>query len=122
MTGDDDAFFHALETSLHRRDVRSDPAAVDALLAEDFLEFGRSGGVWRKPETVAALRREQFDRPVAVSDFAARRLAPSVVLLTYRATADGVATLRSSIWRRTDGRWRMIFHQGTPSAPQPDEP
>ena len=61
-------------------------------------------------------------RPVAVSDFAARRLAPSVVLLTYRATADGVATLRSSIWRRAGDCWQMMFHQGTPSAPQPDEP
>jgi len=25
--------------------------------------------------------------------------------------------LRSSIWQRIDGRWQMIFHQGTVTAP-----
>jgi hypothetical protein len=24
-------------------------------------------------------------------------------------------SLRSSIWRRSEGRWQMIFHQGTSS-------
>jgi hypothetical protein len=25
-------------------------------------------------------------------------------------------SLRSSLWRREDGMWRMAFHQGTPCA------
>jgi hypothetical protein len=46
-------------------------------------------------------------------------LAPGVVLVTYRAgrehgsEASSEASLRSSIWKRIDGRWQMLFHQGT---------
>jgi hypothetical protein len=28
-------------------------------------------------------------------------------------TGEQRRTLRSSIWKRIDGRWQMIFHQGT---------
>ena len=30
------------------------------------------------------------------------------------AGAPSVRRLRSSIWIRRDGRWRLAFHQGTP--------
>jgi hypothetical protein len=42
-------------------------------------------------------------------------LAPGVVLVTYRAGRQhgSEASLRSSIWKRIDGRWQMLFHQGT---------
>jgi hypothetical protein len=45
--------------------------------------------------------------------------APAVVLVTYRAgrqhgsEASSEASLRSSIWKRIDGRWQMLFHQST---------
>lgn len=48
-------------------------------------------------------------------------LSATLALATYRLTlssADGFThthTLRSSLWRREDGAWRMIFHQGTPA-------
>ncbi len=48
-------------------------------------------------------------------------LAPDVVLLTYRgnrefAGSDTVThSLRSSIWRRREGTWRVVFQQGTPA-------
>ena len=29
-----------LETSLHKKEIRNSPAAVAALLADDFIEFG----------------------------------------------------------------------------------
>jgi hypothetical protein len=48
-------------------------------------------------------------------------LAPGVVLVTYNAVRQDESeeqlaySLRSSIWRLSEGRWQMIFHQGTPS-------
>src|SRR5215472_15519776 len=79
----DTAHFFELETSLHRREIRNSPDAVSALLADDFLEFGSSGKIWDKPSMVASMEKEQLDLQVTVEDFAARELAPGVVLVTY---------------------------------------
>jgi hypothetical protein len=122
------AVFLGLERALMRPDVRASREAVVALLADDFLEFGRSGGVYDKGAVLDALAREGTAPapPLPeVLDFAARRLAPGIVLVTYRSLriADGTsqATWRSSIWRRSGAAWQMVFHQGTPASPGADD-
>lgn len=108
-----------LEKSLHRRDVRGSQADVDRLLADDFKEIGRSGRMYDKHQTLAALAAETATLAVEAGDFEFREIAAGVVLLTYfaRTTDDAGsrASLRSSVWKLIDGRWRMLFHQGTPT-------
>ena len=55
-------------------------------------------------------------------DFNTSVLAPGAVLVTYRTVRQGavpdeqpIHSLRSSIWKLIDGRWQMLFHQGTRS-------
>jgi hypothetical protein len=112
----------ALERSLHRGDVRTDPREVAGLLAENFIEFGSSGRIFDKQMTVAALAAEDptdGGSSLQAQDFAVQELSVDVVLVTYRinrlATQAQAArqTLRSSIWKRIDNRWQMVFHQGT---------
>lgn len=119
--------FYSLETSLHRPEVRSSPALVANLLADEFIEFGRSGRVYNKQITIEALQDESsspIDPLPQVADFLASSLSSNVVLVTYKSTraSNGSqkshATLRSSIWKMEAGQWQMIFHQGTPV---PDE-
>jgi ribonuclease HI len=99
-----------LERALLDPEVRHDPQRLDALLHDDFLEFGASGRRWNKAAVVAALPREPGAPAPALSDLDATLLAAGVVLVTY--TARGA--LRSSLWLRgSDGAWRMRFHQGT---------
>jgi len=105
----DTAYFFELETSLHKRSVES----ASRLLAEAFIEFGSSGRVWNKDSIVEGMRREQADQSITVEDFAARELAPDVVLVTYISKKDAGSALRSSIWKHHEGKWQMIFHQGT---------
>jgi hypothetical protein len=105
-----------LEERLLRPDVRASAAALGTLLADDFVEFGSSGAVYDKRSMIAALLREESDgEPCTMRNFAARRLAADVILVTYRIVES--RTVRSSIWRAVDGRWHMVFHQGTPSDP-----
>jgi hypothetical protein len=101
-----------LETSLHKKEVRSSPAAVAALLADDFIEFGSSGRVYNKMAVIELLRTEAVaaDQKITVEKFVVRELSPNVALVTYLFSK---STLRSSIWRLSDSRWQMIFHQGT---------
>ncbi|RAO75268.1 DUF4440 domain-containing protein [Dyella jiangningensis] len=107
-----------LETQLHRQEVRADADALRALIADDFFEFGVSGTVWTRESVIDALRDEAFS-PREAMDFRLTLLAEDVALLTYRAHRGATPlrpaadSLRSSIWRLRDGRWRMMFHQGT---------
>jgi glyoxylase I family protein len=103
-----------LETELLQSDVRRDGSAIERLLARDFVEFGASGRVYSRDAIAAALSSETPERRT-LSDFAVRWLGDDVALVTYVSTRPGQRSLRSSIWRRLDGAWRMVFHQGTPS-------
>ena len=90
-------------------------AFVGQLLAESFVEFGSSGRVFNKAQVIAALHAESPTQVVA-SEFRIRLLTPEVALVTYRAVRSGQpprGTLRSSVWRRQEGQWQMVFHQGT---------
>jgi hypothetical protein len=102
-----------LELALLHPDVRRDRQWVEELLDEDFREIGASGRTWTRQEAAGMLAAEQNDEPIAVADMEALRLAGDVVLLTYVSDRAGRRALRSAIWRRLDGRWRLLHHQGT---------
>jgi hypothetical protein len=107
-----------LELLLMDPEVRREPERVAGLLTEDFLEFGSSGRVWTRETALELLATEMYTPP-AVDSFACRMLDKDVVLVTYRALRTSGArdeqtvTLRSSIWTKKSGRWKMCFHQGT---------
>ena len=103
----------AMERALLADDVRSDRAAVAALLHPDWQEVGRSGRLWTREAILDAIAPiEPVDLEVVATD----RLGPDTILLLWRATADGRTTLRSSLWVRAGGTWQQRFHQGTDEA------
>ncbi len=106
----------ALEERLLQSHTRQDAEALEQLLAEGFIEFGARGVVWNRSEVIQGLLEQAFVQRT-LEDFRVRLLAEDVVLATYVCAtpgADGtVRSLRSSVWRRQQGAWRMEFHQGT---------
>ncbi len=107
-----------LEWSLWSSGPRSDVGYLDRVLAEDFLEFGRSGRTYDRASIMA-------DTPVEIDadldDLSVRLLSQDVALVTYRSilrhrTAAQVSN-RASVWRHDGDRWRLEFHQGTPTTP-----
>ena len=113
----------ALEVELHQPGVRLDAGRLNALIHEEFQEFGRSGTAYSKTDIVALLLSAEQHAHVIADTFLVRRLATDVALLTYRsahAHPDGTLhrhTLRSSIWQRSTAGWQMSFHQGTATEP-----
>jgi hypothetical protein len=109
-----------LEEQLLKHEVRSSPDRLAALLADDFVEFASSGQAFDKKRTIALLREEDPTKR-SLSHFQSTVLSEGIVLVTYRGRRNGkadrraVITLRSSIWRLTNGQWQMVFHQGTPA-------
>ena len=105
----------ALERALLDPATRRRPEAVEVLLHPDFREFGASGATWDRDAIVGALGADPGE-PVQVEDLAARAVADDAVLVTYAATSSAGRSLRSSLWLREQGRWRVLFHQGTPAS------
>ena len=108
----------SLEEELLKNETRKSAERLRKLLAEDFVEFGSSGRIYNREAIVTALAAEP-SAELELSSFEMRELAPDLALVTYRTcrigpSCDQRRSLRSSIWKRGDGRWQMLFHQGTP--------
>ncbi|NKX52059.1 DUF4440 domain-containing protein, partial [Arthrobacter deserti] len=103
----------ALEEELLRPETRDDFGRMAMLLHPDFAEIGESGRLWTREDIINALRPE----PAADSELdllAVERLSEESILVTYRSRGRNGSSLRSSLWLREAGRWRLHFHQGTP--------
>ncbi len=118
MTIDLNHEFFQLEQKLALVGQKLSIADANKLIADEFVEFGVSGKVWRKPEIVSAITSWPVIERV-VKNFSVTELSPSICLVTYVSRQNSNSeqgptnSLRSSIWRRTNGIWQIIFHQGT---------
>jgi hypothetical protein len=106
-----------LEMKLMDAEVRRGDEAA-ALIADDFVEFGGSGRIYKKPDALAIMKRHA-PRVSALDEFTVRELSSTIALVTYRLRTEGSGGspghvfLRSSIWTQQGGKWRVTFHQAT---------
>lgn len=92
---------------------------LGTLIDDEFIEVGSSGVHYNKTDVIQWLSIE--DQSIrSGTDFLARSLANNLVLLTYTSHIQDTPgapikkALRSSIWRKQNNIWQMVFHQGTP--------
>jgi hypothetical protein len=118
LTSNDHDRLRHLEESLWRAESRFDRDHMNEVLAPDFFEFGRSGGVYRR-EDVLDVPAQPIDATLPLAKFAVRAIGTDVALVTYvsEVTYGGIKEIanRSSLWSRHAGRWTIRFHQGTPA-------
>lgn len=103
-----------LERRLLDPAVRADASEVAALLHPQFEEIGSSGRQWDR-ETVLQLLEGSPDSTRTIEVISTEQVSVDAVLLVYRSLGDDGAQLRSSLWLRSNGHWRLRFHQGTPA-------
>jgi len=106
-----------LEKKLLDPALRRNPEKLAPMLAEEFVEFASSGRAYDKKQILYKLRK-QVPGQLAIEEFRAIKVTPSLALARYRARAESADritrySLRSSIWVLRDGAWQMLFHQGT---------
>ncbi|HUI31881.1 MAG TPA: DUF4440 domain-containing protein [Candidatus Acidoferrales bacterium] len=105
-----------LEESMWRSETRFDRDYMERVLSPDFFEFGRSGRVYKREDTLAA-PAQKINAKLPLKDFRIHPITEDVVLVTYITEVIGNKLEmgnRSSIWIRTPKGWRLRFHQGTP--------
>lgn len=117
---DDIEILRRLEEDLWREETRFDIPYMKHLLAEDFIEFGRSGRTYDR-ESILAAPSQRIGAAIPLPNFKLRALSESVVQVTYDShiANEGKVTYahRSSIWSRESDGWKLRFHQGTAYEP-----
>ncbi len=113
----------ALEERLANPAPETSREAFAPIFADGFREFGSSGRVFDEDMVLTALdgvTRKGSRGPITLEGFRVERVATNVVLATYLARVPAgpgwkPPSLRSSLWCKRDGRWQILFHQGTPT-------
>lgn len=111
--------FLELETSLLKTEVRQSREKLDELLADDFMEIGSSGAMYKKQDALDHLPNSTDKVEYELMDFKTRPLSEELVqtfFKTKRTINDSDVTIsnRTSIWKKNGDRWQMSYHQGTP--------
>ncbi|POH72977.1 ribonuclease HI family protein [Arthrobacter glacialis] len=104
-----------LERELLDPAVRADPLRAGELLHPDFEEIGASGRRWSRQEILEMFNDEE-SATVELQVLSLSQVDTSTALLSYRSVSPAGSALRSSLWQREDGQWRLRFHQGTPES------
>lgn len=105
-----------LEESLWQSETRFNDEYMERVLAPDFFEFGRSGRIYTRAETIHS-SYVKIRCKLPLKNFEIHPLGDLIVLVTYVSEVlyeEREFTNRSSIWSKTPSGWQIRFHQGTP--------
>ena len=116
ISGTDRNELQRLEEELWIDETRFDRPYMEKVMANDFFEFGRSGRVYEREDTLT-IDKGSIDAVIPLPNFKIRLLTDDVAQVTYDSavTYDGVVEKgrRSSIWTRAGNSWLLRLHQGT---------
>lgn len=107
-----------LETDLLKPEIRASMEKTRELLSDGFIEFCSSGYIWYYDKSEPVNEKIQ-QANWEIKDFSINQLGDDCILATYKLIKHSEInenkkySLRSSIWKYFDGRWKMFFHQGT---------
>lgn len=107
----------AREPIFHRPEFGTTRADFERMTASDFHEVGASGRRYTREyilDTLEERHRTPQHEDLILSDFRCQHLAGETYLVTYSLLQPpNRYTQRATIWRREDGEWKIVFHQGT---------
>lgn len=91
---------------------------IENQICDEFWEVGASGNVYTRQNVIETLL-ERYNDPNyqdiwEAKDFALTKIAPNNYLFTYILIQNKTrVTRRSTLWRRVNGDWKILYHQGT---------
>lgn len=108
------------ECKLLKSEVRKSSEKISELISTEFIEFTSSGKVVSYKEgEVYQDKNDNTEIEWEIREFSIRELSNECILAMYKVIKHKEVdenkkySLRSSIWKCFDGKWKMIFHQGT---------
>lgn len=105
--------FYSLETSLFKKEYLSNKEYLENIFHDNFMEYGKSGLVYRKRDTIDALYNVG-NRDIKIEDFTCEKIDEKTYIVHYVSiNSQNVAAYRTSIWVDNDDKLQLYFHQGT---------
>lgn len=109
-----------LENKLLKPETRQSTQQISELLSDDFIEFCSSGTIYHYNKgDIFDKIANSYEIKWELKEFTTTQLSNDCVLATYKViklselNENIKYSLRSSIWKCLNGKWKMIFHQGT---------
>jgi hypothetical protein len=104
------------EPIFHRPEFGTTRAEVESMVDADFWEVGASGRRYTRNyilEVLESRTQTPEEDQWETSDFRCQELAAGLYLLTYTLRQGERVTRRTTLWRRSEDDWKIVFHQGT---------
>jgi hypothetical protein len=104
------------EPIFHRPEFGTTRGELESMVDDDFWEVGASGRRYTRNYILEVLesRAQTPEEDLwETSDFRCQELAAGLYLLTYTLRQGERVTRRTTIWRRSEDDWKIVFHQGT---------
>jgi hypothetical protein len=107
-----------LELSLLDEKIRNNKNELEKILSKEFIEYGFSGKIYDYDITLNMLPNKS-DKKIEykIIENRVNELSENIVLLLYIIEMEIMGEIhrsnRSSIWKREEDNWKIIFHQGT---------
>ena len=107
----------SFEPIFHSENFGTSLVQFEERMESDYWEIGASGKRYSREFILSHLEKTKpqlaDDLGWICSDFQLQRLGPDIFLLTYLLDQCDRITRRSTIWRKSEHGWRVVFHQGT---------
>ncbi len=105
-----------LENQLLKSETRESEQKLNEIIDDELIEFSSNGKIYhyKKGDTFISPKINW-----EIIDFSIKQLSDFIVLATYKLIKHSEINLeqkysiRSSVWKYKDDKWKMIFHQGT---------
>src|SRR5271170_687465 len=104
------------EPIFHQPKFGTTRADFEKITDPSFWEVGASGKRYSREFVLHTLESRPPDPGEAswvTRDFHCREIAADNYLITYTLLQGPRITRRATLWRRTAGEWKILFHQGT---------
>lgn len=106
------------EPIFHHPEFGTSRSDFENMTADCFWEVGASGRQYSR-EYIINVLVERYSNPTyediwETKDFHCLEIAPDNYLITYTLIQNTTRiTRRSTIWRRSNNEWKIVYHQGT---------
>ena len=104
------------EPLFHREEFGTTREDYERMTDPDFWEVGASGRRYSRENVVESLEgryKNLTHETWYIEDFQCQEVAKDNYLVTYTLFQDDRQSRRSTIWRRSDNDWKIVYHQGT---------
>ncbi len=98
--------------------VRKNKKRLNDLLSDDFLEYASTGEIFTKKDILLNLPKET-KRTFNISNLKVKDISENIFLVTYKIKKFDIdkniktLSIRSSIWKKDNNQFKMVFHQGS---------